>query len=134
MENILLKAFPLAPFMNLPKLSSPKTERFFELRSYESPSETYFTSKVKMFNEGGEIPLFKRLNFNAVFYASVISGSRMPNLMYMTSYENKADRDEHWKSFMTAPEWKVVSALQEYQGNVSKNEQIFLHSTSYSDY
>jgi hypothetical protein len=35
---------------------------------------------------------------------------------------------------MTAPEWKVVSALQEYQGNVSKNEQIFLHPTSYSDY
>jgi hypothetical protein len=45
-----------------------------------------------MFNEGGEIELFKRLNFNAVFYASVISGSRMPNLMYMTSYESKADR------------------------------------------
>ena len=134
MENILLKAFHLAPFLSLPKLSSPKTERFFELRSYESPSETYFKSKVKMFNEGGEIELFKRLNFNAVFYASVISGSRMPNLMYMTSYENKADRDEHWKSFMTAPEWKVVSALQEYQGNVSKNEQIFLHATSYSDY
>jgi hypothetical protein len=45
MENILLKAFHLAPFMNLPKLSSPKTERFFELRSYESPSETYFKIK-----------------------------------------------------------------------------------------
>ena len=104
MENILLKAFHLAPF------------------------------KVKMFNEGGEIPLFKRLNFNAVFYASVISGSRMPNLMYMTSYESKADRDEHWKSFMTAPEWKVLSGLQEYQGNVSRNEQIFLHATAYSDY
>ena len=134
MENILLKAFHLAPFMNLPKLSSPKTERFFELRSYESPSETYFKSKVKMFNEGGEIPLFKRLNFNAVFYASVISGSRMPNLMYMTSYESRADREEHWKSFSAAPEWKVLSALQEYQGNVSRNEQVFLHATSYSDY
>jgi len=134
MENILLKAFHLAPFMNLPKLSSPKTERFFELRSYESPSETYFKNKVKMFNEGGEIPLFKRLNFNAVFYASVISGSRMPNLMYMTSFESKADREEHWKSFMIAPEWKVLSGLPEYQGNVSRNEQIFLHATAYSDY
>lgn len=134
LENILLKAFPLAPFMNLPKLSSPKAERFYELRSYESPTENYFTSKVKMFNEGGEITLFKRLNFNAVFYASVISGSRMPNLMYMTSYENQADRDEHWKSFSAAPEWKILSAMPEYQGNVSKNEQTFLHTTSYSDY
>lgn len=87
-----------------------------------------------MFNEGGEITLFKRLNFNAVFYASVISGSRMPNLMYMTSYENKADRDEHWKSFGSSPEWKILSAMPEYKNNVSKNEQIFLRTTSYSDY
>jgi hypothetical protein len=26
------------------------------------------------------------------------------------------------------------SGLQEYQGNVSRNEQIFLHATAYSDY
>lgn len=134
MENILLKAFPLAPLMNLPKLSSPIAERFYELRSYESATEKNFKSKVKMFNEGGEITLFKRLNFNAVFYASVISGSRMPNLMYMTSYENKADRDEHWKSFGSSPEWKILSAMPEYKNNVSKNEQIFLRTTSYSDY
>ena len=52
-----------------------------------------------MFNEGGEIDLFNKLNFNAVFYGEVLSGSSMPNLMYMTSFENKADRDAHWKSF-----------------------------------
>ena len=134
LENILLKAFPLAPFMNLPKLSSPISERIYELRSYESATENIFKNKVQMFNEGGEITLFKRLNFNAVFYASVIAGSQMPNLMYMTSYENKADRDEHWKNFSASPEWKIVSVMPEYQNNVSKNEQIFLHTTSYSDY
>ena len=36
-----------------------------------------------MFNEGGEIRLFARLNFNAVFYGDVLAGDRMPNLMYM---------------------------------------------------
>ena len=87
-----------------------------------------------MFNEGGEIALFKRLNFNAVFYASVIAGSHMPNLMYMTSYENKADRDEHWKNFSSSPEWKKLTVMPEYQNSVSKNEQVFLHATTYSDY
>jgi hypothetical protein len=133
-EKILLKSFPLAPGMVLPKLKSANTEKVYELRSYESPTEKLFENKVKMFNEGGEIGLFKELNFNAVFYASVLAGSRMPNLMYMTSFENMADREEHWKNFSAAPLWKKISALPEYQNNVSKNEIVFLRATGYSDY
>jgi hypothetical protein len=134
MEKILLQSFPLAPFLILPKLTSSPKDKVYELRSYESATEKIFQNKVQMFNEGGEIDLFKQLNFNAVFYASVIAGSHMPNLMYMTSFENMADRDEHWKSFGSAPEWKKLSALPEYQNNVSKNTIVFLHATTYSDY
>jgi hypothetical protein len=134
MENIFLKAFPLAPFLNLPKLTGPKSERVYELRSYESATEKIHQNKVQMFNEGGEIDLFKQLNFNAVFYASVIAGSHMPNLMYMTCFENKADRDTHWKDFGASPVWNVLKAKPEYQNNVSKNEQLFLRATAYSDY
>ncbi|MEO6734508.1 MAG: NIPSNAP family protein [Ferruginibacter sp.] len=133
-ENILLKAFPMAPFLTLPKLTSSAAERVYELRSYEGPTESRFQNKVKMFNEGGEIALFKQLNFNAIFYSSVIAGSRMPNLMYMTSFENMADRDAHWKSFGAAPEWKKLSSMTEYQNNVSKITITFLHATAYSDY
>lgn len=133
-ENILAQAFPLAPFLNLPTLTGPRNERVYELRSYESATEKIFANKVKMFNEGGEIALFKQLNFNAVFYSSVIAGGNMPNLMYMTSFENMADRDAHWKSFGSAPEWKKMSGLPEYQNNVSKNTALFLRSTAYSDY
>ncbi len=134
LENILLKAFPLAPFLNLPKLKSPATEKVYELRSYESATEKLFQNKVRMFNEGGEIALFKRLNFNAVFYSSVIAGCNMPNLMYMTSFENMADRDAHWKNFGASPEWKKLSAMPKYQNNVSKNTSLFLRATGYSDY
>jgi hypothetical protein len=87
-----------------------------------------------MFNQGGEIALFKRLNFNAVFYAEVLSGCRMPNLMYMTSFENRSDRDAHWKTFGDDPEWKKLAALPYYQKNVSKNEVMLLHPTEYSDF
>lgn len=134
MEKILLKSFPLAPSLIVPKLKSAPTEKVYELRSYESATEKLFENKVKMFNEGGEIDLFRELNFNAVFYASVIAGSRMPNLMYMTSFENMADRDAHWKSFFDAPAWKKVSAMPEYQNNVSRNEINFLRATAYSDF
>ncbi len=133
MESIMLQAFPMAPQMQLPALSGPHNERVYELRSYESPTEKLHVNKVHMFNEGGEVPLFKRLGFNAIFYADVINGSHMPNLMYMTSFENRAAREEHWKTFGADPEWKKLSALPEYQHNVSKAEIILLHAADYSD-
>jgi hypothetical protein len=132
-ESILLKAFRLAPQMQLPKLTGPKTDRIYELRSYESATEKLYLNKVQMFNEGGEIPLFDRLGFNAVFYADVVNGSHMPNLMYMTSFENKTIHDEKWKTFGSDPEWKKLSAMPEYQHNVSKADIVLMHAADYSD-
>ena len=134
METILLRAFPLAPQMQTPALQSVKKERVYELRSYESATEKKFENKVEMFNQGDEIGLFKRLNFNAIFYASVIAGSKMPNLMYMTSFENKKDRDEHWKVFVSDPYWKKLSSMPEYQNNVSHIDITFLYPVEYSDF
>jgi hypothetical protein len=133
-EVIELKAFPKWPAPTEPNLTANKADRVYELRSYESPSEKYNLNKVKMFNDGGETVLFKRLNFNAVFYAEVIAGSHMPNLMYMTTFENKADRDKHWETFSNDPEWKTLVAKPEYAHNVSKADITFLHPTEYSDY
>jgi hypothetical protein len=134
MEKIILDAFALAPQMKLPQLHSDKKNHIYELRSYESPTEKYHINKVKMFDEGGEINIFTRLNFNAVFYADVIAGSRMPNLMYLTSYENMEDRDAHWKSFSDDADTKKIFGLDEYKNNVSKADIILMHATSYSDY
>ena len=134
MEKILLSAFELAPSMNLPKLNGDKKDHIYELRSYESPTENYHKNKVKMFNEGGEVGIFKKINANAVFYGDVIAGSRMPNLMYLTCYENMTDRDAHWKSFGDDPLWKQLIAMDEYKNNVSKADIILMHAASYSDY
>jgi hypothetical protein len=134
MEHIYLKAFRLAPVLQLPALTAPKRERVYELRSYESATEKIFRNKVHMFNEGGEITLFKRLNFNAIFYSEVVAGSKMPNLMYMTSFENMADRDAHWKNFGSDTTWKRLSGLAEYKNNVSHIDIMFLRPASYSDY
>lgn len=133
MESIVLQAFTYMPELEPPKLSSPPSERVYELRSYEGHTEKIYKNKVKMFNEGGEVALFKRLGFNAIFYAEVLAGSRMPNLMYMTSFENRAARDEHWKTFSNDAEWKKLKAMPEYQNNVVRNNIFLLHPTAYSD-
>ena len=129
-----MKAFKLSPELQKPSLTGARKDRIYELRSYEGATEKLYQKKVHMFNEGNEIALFKRLNFNAVFYAEVLVGSHMPNLMYMTTFENKAERDLHWDTFRNDPEWKVLSAKPEYQHTVSKNDTLFLYPTDYSDY
>lgn len=133
-ESILIEAWDGAPTLQIPKLSSPLAQHVYELRSYESPSEKYYRSKVHMFNEGGEIQLFARLGFNAVFYGDVIAGSRMPNLMYLTCFENMEARNAHWKAFSDSPEWKKLISLKEYENNVNKADIILMKATSYSDY
>ena len=49
---------------------------------------------------------FEKLGFNAVFFGDVISGSDMPNLMYMTTFVDRESRDAHWTAFVDSPEWK----------------------------
>ncbi len=133
-ESTLLRAFTGMKKMEIPALTGSRAERFYELRSYEGHTEKIYKNKVKMFNEGDEVGLFKRLGFNAVFYAEVISGNKMPNLMYMTTFENKVARDEHWNIFREDAQWKKLSTMPEYQHNVSKNTQYYLRPTEYSDY
>ncbi|MBV9962610.1 MAG: NIPSNAP family protein [Parafilimonas sp.] len=133
MEKIILTAFETSPTMNLPKLNGDKKDHVYELRSYESPTESYHINKVKMFNSG-EIDIFTKLSFNAVFYGDVIIGSHMPNLMYLTSFENMAEHDVHWKSFGDDADTKKMFAIDEYKNNVSKADIILMHAASYSDY
>jgi len=132
MEKVLLKAFSDMPVSKKPVLKSSLSERVYELRSYESATEKIYKNKVEMFNEGGEIALFEQLGFNAIFYGEVLAGSKMPNLMYMTSFENMEVRNEHWKTFSASPVWKKLSADPQYQNNVSKIDIILMRSTSYS--
>lgn len=134
METILLKAFKDMLHLKKPGLKSPMADRIYELRSYEASTERLHHQKVNMFNEGGEVKLFDKLNFNAVFFAEVLSGSRMPNLMYMTSFENKTSRDEHWKNFVNDTTWKRISTMPEYLNTVAKADILFLRPVEFSDF
>lgn len=132
-ESILMEAFNGRKNIVLPALNSSRKDRVYEMRSYEGHTEAILENKIDMFHDG-EFELFDKLNFNAVFYAKVISGPKMPNMMYMTTFENQTKRDDLWKAFFASPEWKVLSAKPEYKNNVSKNDMLFLTPTEYSDY
>lgn len=133
-QSVVLRAFKDMPMMRPSAVEGPRKDRIYELRSYESPTEAIYKNKVDMFNAGGEVVLFEELGFNAVFYAAVLSGDKMPNLMYMTTFKDQESRDELWKAFGSAPKWKEISAMPKYQNNVSHIDRMFLYPTEYSDY
>jgi hypothetical protein len=132
-ESILLKAFSEMPQFGIPEYTTLPDEKIYELRSYQAPTEKLFRLKVEMFNEGGELKLFQNLGFNPVFFAEVISGSTMPNLMYMTTFSNMNSHDEHWDTFQNHPEWKAMKEIKKYENTVSRAVKYLLHPTDYSD-
>jgi len=134
LESTVMEAFPDAPKL-IPTSLKSNPDALYELRSYESPTEELHRVKVNMFNAGGEVILFKRLDFQAVFYSDVLSGCRMPNLIYMVVFANAAAREEHWKAFGSSPEWKTISVDPKYRNNVSVShiDSWLLKRTTYSD-
>lgn len=129
-ESSLLRAF-----LHMPRIEVPeKRERLFELRCYESPSESAGLKKIEMFNEAGEIDIFKKIGARPVFFGETIVGQRRPNLNYMLCFDNMEAHDAHWKAFGSDPEWKRISGLPEYSDArlISKITRTFLSPTGYS--
>jgi hypothetical protein len=132
-ESFLLRAFSATPRLALPQLSSPRSGRVYELRSYEAATEKLYQLKVEMFNEG-ESALFQELEFNPVFFGEVLSSSHMPHLMYMTTHADTAAQAENWDAFVSHPEWDRMKNLERYQNTVSNITRYQLYPTEYSDY
>ena len=133
-ESILLKAFMNMPQFKAPKFATAPAERIYELRSYESATEAKAVKKIEMFNQGGEMKVFESLGFNPVFFGEVLIGSHQPNLMYMTTFSDRASHDALWKAFGVHPDWIRLKGMDEYKNTVSKANPYLLHPTSYSDF
>ena len=132
-ESVLLRAFENTPRIQLPDHPTPRNQRVYELRSYEGATEALYRRKVEMFNEG-ESALFRRLGFQPVFFAEVLSSGRMPHLMYMTTFSDTVSHQEHWDRFRNDPEWLDMKDLERYQNTVSHIDRYLLRPAPYSDY
>ena len=133
-ERVVTKSFKYQTQFEKKSSLTKSPERIYEYRSYESPTENAHLRKINMFNEGGEIALFKRLNFNAIFYSKAIIGDRMPNLIYMTSFNNMTDRDAHWKAFGASSEWQSISNMPKYAKAINRNETVLMTARMYADF
>ncbi|WP_421825536.1 NIPSNAP family protein [Larkinella sp.] len=129
-ESSLLKSFAY-----MPKLEAPeKKPRIFELRRYESHNETAGKKKIEMFNEGGEIAIFKRVGLTPVFFGETLIGPMRPNLTYLLTFDNMEEHDQNWKKFGSDPEWKKISSMPDYANAriVSNITRTFLIPTAFS--
>ncbi|NQT86418.1 NIPSNAP family protein [bacterium] len=85
-----------------------------------------------MFNEGGEIALFRKCGMQPVFFGETLVGTKVPNLTYMVAFENEEAKKANWKKFLGSPGWKTMSKLPIYQNTVSHITNIVLRPTAYS--
>ena len=107
----------MVAFKGIPKLERPiaaTDERIFQLRIYESPSVVKGQKKIEMFNDAGEIAIFRKTGLNPVFFGETLAGGKMPNLTYMLCFHSDEERKANWKQFVNHPEWLALRAMPEY--------------------
>jgi hypothetical protein len=132
-ESSLLVAFAGIPRLEVPAATAEKKPRLFELRIYESHNKRANKKKIEMFNTG-EIAIFRRTGLAPVFFGETLIGSRMPNLTYLLVFENMAERDRNWATFVADPEWKKLSTTPGYTDPeiVTNISNVFLRPAPYS--
>lgn len=129
-QSSLMKAFA-----GMPKLEVPEQKpRIFELRRYESASEAAGKKKIDMFDNVGEISIFRRVGLTPVFFGETIIGEMRPNLTYLLTFDNMEEHDKNWKAFVSDPEWNRLKAIPGYEDAkiVSRITRTFFVPASFS--
>jgi hypothetical protein len=124
-EHSLFRAFKDLPALETPHDPS-EASRIFELRIYESHTYPKGQKKIDMFNEGGEIAIFKKTGLHPVFFGEALMGPMMPNLTYMLVFKNMQERDKNWDKFRTDPDWIKLRDDAQYADTVSNITDIIL--------
>jgi hypothetical protein len=106
MDNSILLSFATVPDLEVP---TPREQRVFELRTYESVDDRALSRKIQMFDDD-EIAIFRRCGITPVFFGRTIVGSDQPNLTYMVAFDDLADRERGWGTFAADPEWQKLRA------------------------
>jgi len=111
----------------------PGKPRIFELRVYHSPSYRTLKSLHERF-AGPEGKLFHKSGIHPILYSSTVIGPNMPNLTYLTPFEDLATREKAWDTFGSDPEWlKVRQDWITKNGQVTTHNEILLYrATAYS--
>ncbi|GAA4281729.1 NIPSNAP family protein [Gaetbulibacter aestuarii] len=113
-----------------PELIVPKNAGIYELRIYESQQEGALKSKLKMFES--EFSIFADAGLPMVFYGKNIAGDHMPCLTYMLANTDLEENKSGWSKFINHPNWKQLTSMDEFKGNMSNIIRVFLKPLKYS--
>jgi hypothetical protein len=119
MEKSILKAFTNLPEIQIPEQKKQNKSRIFQVRIYESPNLTAAKKKIHMFNEGGEIAVFKKTGLQPVLFGEMIAGDKMPCLVYMLAFDNTETMAKNWSVFVNDPDWIALRDNPYYADTVS---------------
>ncbi|MBI5381525.1 MAG: NIPSNAP family protein [Opitutae bacterium] len=125
-ETIVLRAFTGMPRIEPPTALLKHNARIYELRIYESSSQKVGKKKVEMFNEGGEIEIFRRTGLLPVMFGETVIGGPQPSLQYLLAFENMDARDKCWAVFGKDPAWVKLRADPQYADTVSNITDLIL--------
>ncbi|QXD25219.1 NIPSNAP family protein [Opitutia bacterium ISCC 51] len=132
METTLMSCFSHMPELEIPKAVKGVDGRIFEMRIYEAHNRMKSDLKVEMFNEGGEIEIFRDVGLHPVFFGHTMAGPLMPNLIYMLAFKDIAEREANWKKFSSDPAWVKLRQNKRYAGTVSNITDIIMTASSVS--
>lgn len=130
-KSELLLSFDCWPQVTISDQKKADKPRLFEMRVYESATEHRGELKVEMFNSG-EVPIFLASDIQPVFMGQALIGDQMPNLTYMTVFDDDAAMQKGWQAFRVHPDWQVLKEVKKYKNTVSKIHKSYWLPKSYS--
>ncbi len=125
----------LLGFRECPKVVAPVSgsQRVMQLRIYESHNEDRARRKVEMFDEGGEIAIFRSVGLLPVFFGRSVGGTLLPNLTYMLAFETRSHMEAAWARFRKDPAWLRLKDDPKYADTVSRITNLILRPLPGSD-
>jgi hypothetical protein len=134
-ENLtssLLRVGDYSPEL-VPLNPPPAVPRVFEMRIYHAPTWKNMRGLEWRFREG-EVRILSKIGAAPILFAPTVIGDDVPNMTWITAFENEAARDKAWAAFGADPDWLKLSAesRQRYGDNPTFRQIRLYRAAAYS--
>jgi hypothetical protein len=88
--------------------------------------------KIEMFDNAGEIAVFRKTGLNPVFFGEALVGGKIPNPTYMVGFDDADAQKKAWDKFRVHPKWQELKSDPYFKGTVSNITNLVLRPTAAS--
>ena len=122
-DTWLLYNFPTMPVMETPDFGP---DRVFQLRLYRSFNIERNLAKIHMFDQGGELPLFREVGLTPIFFGDIVAGNKLPAFLYLLGFPSMEAQAEAWRTFIPHPKWIAMRNLPEYADTATEIDNVLM--------